>query len=329
MVLLIIPSRQTSSFLGGSDGMNPSHQPGKYEMRPLLSTQTDVTSTEGFLNEISQIQENIRSINDNVQRIQTYQSAMLQTADASELQRHRVAVDELTEDTQRTMAHVKQKLKEIQPTSKHTDLAIHKNQFASVTKSFMDAIERHRQVSLDFQRAESRQMERQIKIANPQATPQEIETAIAQAEQGRPAVFAQQLMQSMNNEQRRYQAQETLDAVQERHEDIKRLAKSIQELSEMFNEMQYLLENQAHVLDTIEASSYDVVNHLEQGNQHVSNAIKSAKATRRKKWICFSIFAVIIIIVVIVVAVEVAPKSGGGGGGGNGQQQQGEQDQQQ
>ncbi|KAI8390998.1 t-SNARE [Radiomyces spectabilis] len=258
-----------------------------------------------------------------------YQSAMLQTADASELQRHRVAVDELTEDTQRTMAHVKQKLKEIQPTSKHTDLAIHKSQFASVTKSFMDAIERHRQVSLDFQRAESRQMERQIKIANPQATPQEIETAIAQAEQGRPAVFAQQLMQSMNNEQRRYQAQETLDAVQERHEDIKRLAKSIQELSEMFNECNISWKIKPTFLTPLKRALMMSCTISNKATSTFPTPLNPPKPHEERNGSVSLFSQSFIIIVVIVVAVEVAPKSGGGGGGGNGQQQQGEQDQQQ
>ncbi|KAF7729873.1 Plasma membrane t-SNARE, secretory vesicle fusion [Apophysomyces ossiformis] len=301
-------SRPDSQSHSTSSGQGAG--PGRYEMRPLLASQTDPSSMDGFLNEISHIQDSIKTINSNVQRIQAAQSAMLQTGDANETARQRATIEDMTDETQRIMTHIKQKLKEIEPNSRHTDLAIRKNQFASVTKSFMDAIERHRQVAIDFQRAESKQLERQIKIANPNATPDEIEQAISQAEQGRPAVFAQQLMQTMSTEQRRYDAQETLDAVQERHEDIRKLAKSVQELSELFQEMQYLLENQAQVLNTIEASSYEVVNHLEQGEKQIGNAIKSAKATRRKKWICFGIFAVIIIVIIIVLVVKFAPRPG-------------------
>ncbi|KAG2227425.1 hypothetical protein INT45_007450 [Circinella minor] len=308
---------------GGVDSQTQP-APGRYEMRPLLSSQSDPSSMDGFLNEISHIQETIRGINENISRVESLQSSMLQAADAREEARIRSQLDSMTSETQQFMTHVKQKIKEIEPTPRHSDLAIRKNQFSNVTKSFMDTIQRHRQVALDFQKAESRQYERQIRIANPNATPDEIDQAISQAEQGRPAVFAQQLMQSMTNEQRRYDGQQTLDAVKERHEDIRRLAKSVEELSSLFEEMQFLLENQAKVLAQIEESSYQVVGDMEKGTQEVGKAVHYAKMTRKKKWICFGIFAVIVIIIVIVLAVHFAPSGGSGGGGdqSGGEQQQ-------
>lgn len=277
-------------------------------MRPLLSTQGDITSVQGFLDQVSHIKESISQINYNVTRIQSHQSSMLQTADVSELSRNRQAVEDLSAETQTIMTHVKQKLKEIEPTSRHTDLAMRKNTFSAVTKQFMDAIENHRRVAIDFQKAESVQLERQIKIANPNATPQEIEQAIAQAENG-GAVFAQQLMQSS----KRQSAQNTLDAVQERHEDIRRLAKSVQELSILFEEMQSMLESQAKVLDQIESSAIDTTNQLEAGTQYIEKAKKSALSTRRNKFICLGIFIVIIIIIAIILGVKLAPKNNNSG----------------
>ncbi|KAI8094879.1 t-SNARE [Gilbertella persicaria] len=294
--------------LNRQDQASQQNNHGGYEMRPLLSTTGDISSVQGFLDEISHIKESIQQINYNVNRVKSYQQSMLQTADANELSRNRQQVDDLTTETQTIMTHVKQKLKEIEPTSRHTDLAMRKNTFSAVTRSFMEAIENHRRVAVEFQKAESQQLERQIKIANPNATPQDIQEAIAGAEQGRNAVFAQQLMQSVSSDYRRQGAQNTLDAVQERHNDIRRLAKSVQELSVLFEEMQQMLEAQAKVLDTIEQSAYETTGQLETGVQYVEKAKASAKATRRKKWICFFIFLIIIIILAIVLAVEI-PKS--------------------
>ncbi|KAI9310647.1 t-SNARE [Dichotomocladium elegans] len=282
---------------------------GVYEMRPLLATQSDPNSMKDFLDEVSHIQETIRNINENISRIQDKQSSMLQAADGREESRIRAELDDLNADTQRKMEHVKHKIKEIEPTSRHSDLAVRKNQFANVTKSFLDTISRHRQVAVDFQKAESRQYERQIRVVNPNATPEEIQQAIAQAEEGRPAVFSQQLMQSMTNEQRRYDGRQALDAVQERHEDIRRLARSVEELSNLFTEMQFLLENQGKVLAQIEESSYQVTQDLEKGNGELTQAVTLARSTRKKKWICFGIFVAIIIIVVIVVVTQVVPKN--------------------
>lgn len=281
---------------------------GGYEMRPLLSSTGEITSVQGFLEQVSHVRESIKQINQNVTRIKSYQSSMLQTADASELERNRELVNDLTAETQSIMTHVKQKLKEIEPTSRHTDIAMRKNAFSTVTKNFMDAIENHRRVALEFQKAEGQQLERQIKIANPNATPQEIQQAISGAEQGRGAVFAQQLMQSVSGDYRRQGAQNTLDAVQERHEDIRKLAKSVQELSVLFEEMQDMLEAQSKVLETIEHSAAETTNQLEAGVQYVEKAKVSAIATRRKKWICFGIFIIILIIIAIILAIYI-PKN--------------------
>jgi syntaxin 1B/2/3 len=72
--------------------------------------------------------------------------------------------------------------------------------------------------------------------------------------------------------------------------------------------MQGLLENQAHVLNTIEASSYEVVNEVEKGNVQLTQAMTIARSTRRKKWIMFGIVALIVIIVVIILVVKLIPQ---------------------
>lgn len=266
----------------------------RYELRSVA------TPMDGFLNSITQLQDQVRSIHTNVDQIQTIQATMLQVTDTKALILHRTELDRLTQSTQALMNETKQKLKMIEPAVGQSDLAIRKNQFAALTKQFLMAIERHRTTALEFQRDEAKQLERQIKIANPDATADDIVSAIAQAERGGSAVFTQQLL-------RQQTAQSTLTAVQERHEDIRRLAQSVQELSDLFQEMQSLLDHQAKVLGEIEVTSYDVVDQIEQGEKHVATAILSAKATRRKKWICFGIFVTILIIIAIVLAVKLAP----------------------
>jgi syntaxin 1B/2/3 len=289
----------------------PGQPTGGYEMRPLLpASKGDISTLEGFLEEIGHVRENIDQINANVELIKSHQSSMLQIADAGELARTRHIVDQLTADTQRIMTHVRQKLKEIEPTSRHRDLATRKNTFSAAMTSFMEAIKKYRIVSMDFQKAEGQQLERQIKIANPNATPQEIQKAITDAEQGGGnAVFAQQLMQAVGNEHRRQNAQNALDAVQGRHEDIRRLAKSVQELSVLFSEMQEMLEHQQHVLDTVEYKAEQASQDIEKGNGEITKATVLARSTRRKKWICFMIFMVIIIILAIVLAIEIPKRS--------------------
>jgi syntaxin 1B/2/3 len=158
-------------------------------------------------------------------------------------------------------------------------------------------------LEIEFQKQEAHQLERQIKIANPNATSEEIDQAVHDAQTGSRPVFAQQLLGQ------RYQAQETLENVTQRHEEIQKLAQSINQLTELFQEMQGLLENQAHVLNTIEASSYEVVNEVEKGGLLVNDATKLARSTRRKKWIMVAIIATIVIVIVIILVVKLVPQN--------------------
>ncbi|KAJ2959381.1 hypothetical protein NQZ79_g5122 [Umbelopsis isabellina] len=274
------------------------------EMRPLMAPPSDPQSTQGFLDQISQLQDAIKGINENVGRLRSLQQNYLQAADESQQSRLRNQLNELNDDTQNMIRTVKDRVKSIEPTQRHPDLGIRKNQFANVSKTFMDTIERYRGLEIEFQKQESQQMERQIKIANPNATADEIDRAVHEAQSGSRPVFAQQLLQ-----QDKYQAQETLENVNQRHQEIQKLAQSINQLTELFQEMQMLLENQSHVLNTIEASSYDVVNDVEKGNTQIGQAVTYARATRRKKWIMFGIIAAIVIIIIIVLVVKLVPQN--------------------
>jgi t-SNARE complex subunit (syntaxin) len=53
--------------------------------------------------------------------------------------------------------------------------------------------------------------------------------------------------------------------VQERHEDIKRIAQTMTELQELFNDMAMLVERQDESIVAIEASAQDVENNMEAG----------------------------------------------------------------
>jgi len=286
--------------------LNRGNQPTpgqNVEMRPLMAPPSDPQSTQGFLDQVSQLQDIMKGINENISRLRGLQQNYLNASEESQQTRLRSQLDGLNEDTNQMIRTVRERVKAIEPTPRHPDLGIRKNQFANVSKSFMDSIERYRGLEIDFQKQEAKQLERQIKIANPDATSEEIDRAVHDAQTGSRPVFAQQLM-SLD---RRYQAEETLQNVNQRHEEIQRLAQSINQLTELFQEMQGLLENQAHVLNTIEASSYEVVNEVEKGNVQLTQAVTLARNTRRKKWIMFGIIALIIIVVVIVLVVHFVP----------------------
>ena len=70
--------------------------------------------------------------------------------------------------------------------------------------------------------------------------------------------------------------------MQERHEDIKRIAQTMTELQELFNDMAMLVERQDEQIQTIEASANDVETNMGAAHVQIEKGVKSAKKARRK-----------------------------------------------
>ncbi|RUS26534.1 t-SNARE [Jimgerdemannia flammicorona] len=272
---------------------------GKIEMRPLLAPQSDPASTQRFLDDVTNIQETISGIHDNIGRIRSYQSTILEASDDNEQARVAQQLEELDNDTQRTLNNVKNRVKAIEPNPRVPDFNIRKLQFANLTKIFMDTIAKYRTVQLDFQRSESLMLERQIRVAKPNASQQDIDDAIADAQQGRP-IFTRSLAQLADGN-RRAQAEGTLKAVQDRHENIRKLAKTIEELSQLFQEMALIVEQQGKMIDQIEVNTTDAVSDLEKANKEIDVAVGTARSTRGKRWLCLGIAVVVLIILVLIL----------------------------
>lgn len=146
----------------------------------------------------------------------------------------------------------------------------------------MDLIQEYRLVEQKSRDRYRARMERQYKIVKPDATEAEIKQAI-ETDQG-TQVFANALTQST----RYADARNAYREVQERHEDIKRIAQTMTELQELFNDMAMLVslprlwqletiaeslyaqvERQDEAIMTIEASAQDVEQNMEAGHKEI------------------------------------------------------------
>lgn len=125
--------------------LNRGNQPTpgqNVEMRPLMAPPSDPQSTQGFLDQVSQLQDIMKGINENISRLRGLQQNYLNASEESQQTRLRSQLDGLNEDTNQMIRTVRERVKAIEPTPRHPDLGIRKNQFANVSKSFMDSIER-------------------------------------------------------------------------------------------------------------------------------------------------------------------------------------------
>ncbi|KAF8201665.1 syntaxin [Pholiota molesta] len=170
------------------------------------------------------------------------------------------------------------------------DGQIKKQQAAFVKSKFVEAIQNYQAVEQQYRTKYKQRMERQYKIVKPDATPDEIR-AVVNDEQG-GQIFSQASRAAYRE-------------VQERHEDIKRIERTLAELAQLFNDMSVLVEQQEETINVIQAQAAGVEKDTEVGLQYTDKAVSSARAARKKRWICFFITLVLLAIIGIIVGIVV------------------------
>jgi syntaxin 16 len=96
-------------------------------------------------------------------------------------------------------------------------------------------------------------------------------------------------------------------SVQARDEEIVQIAKSIQELSDIFKELNILVVDQGTLLDRIDHNVDIALDRVKAGVEHVTKAEKSHKSAR--PFACITILMVLIIVMVIIIAVRQKAKT--------------------
>ncbi|KAF9521191.1 hypothetical protein BS47DRAFT_1335306 [Hydnum rufescens UP504] len=254
-----------------------------------------------FYSEISSIQEEIKAFNANVQEISDLHSRSLNNMDDNVVKRNAAQREALVEDTSALSAVLKRRIKalERQPGSGR-DGQIRKQQTGLVKSKFVEAIQNYQEVERQYRAKYKQRMERQFRIVKPDATPEEVKAVVEDDQGGQ--IFSQALL----NSNRYGESRAAYREVQERHEDIKRIEKTLTELAQLFNDMSVLVEQQDESITVIEAHAETATKDLETGVKETDRAVVSARAARRKRWICFIILLIILAIIGIVVGIVVA-----------------------
>jgi len=257
-------------------------------------------SMSAFYSEISSIQDDLRTFNDNVSRISDLHSRSLDNTDDAAAQRVAQQLDDLIADTSALSNMLKRRIKSLekQPGSGR-DGQIRRQQTGLVKQKFVEAIQNYQSVEQQYRTKYKQRLERQFKIVKPDATPEEVKAVVNDDQGGQ--IFSQALM----NSNRYGEARSAYREVQERHEDIKRIEKTLTELAQLFNDMSVLVEQQEEQINVIETTAGTVEKDTEAGLGYTEKAVVSARAARKKRWICFALLLVILAIIAIIIAVEV------------------------
>ena len=94
--------------------------------------------------------------------------------------------------------------------------------------------------------------------------------------------------------------------VNQRDEEITRIAKSIEELAQIFKELAVLVIDQGTILDRIDFNMESAVEHAKEGVQQLQTAEKHQKNALPMR--CIAALVVLIVIMLIVLIVKHSPQ---------------------
>jgi syntaxin 1B/2/3 len=290
---------------GGGYYRNIQQPPAQNPVEMTQFRQQQTPNANTFFDEVSSISESIREIQNNVSQIEELHARTLGTISDDSSTKNKL--DNLLLSTRTIANDIKTRIKSIEAMNARlppntSDLNVRKAQAAALRKKFMETIQNYQQVEYQNRQKYRQRMERQYRIVKPNATQDEIEQVLDN--DGGNQVFAQSLLQSS-----RYgEARAALAEVQQRHDDIKKIEKTIEELANLFQEMNLVVDQQDAEIEHIENEAIQVTNDMEAGVQHIGKALEHAKSARKKKWICFLIIIILLAIIAAVIYFFVIKK---------------------
>lgn len=253
-----------------------------------------------ILNECRAIDDGVGQIEGNLNQLRMLQERSLNEADGAGSQTQR-QLDSLSSETMAMYRALTDRVRKVK-SSPEASQARNTAQVNRVDRRLKTAINQYQQIESGFRQKSRDQLERQYRYVRPDADEREVRDAVDDAANGGGQIFQQALMQS----DRRGQARAVLNAVQDRHEQMKKIEQQMIELAQLFQDMDTLIVQQEVQVAQIEQKAEEVVENLDKGNEEIVVAVETAKKTRKKKWICLGIVVAIVIIIAAAVAIYFA-----------------------
>ncbi|KAK6528812.1 Plasma membrane t-SNARE, secretory vesicle fusion [Orbilia ellipsospora] len=266
-------------------------------MTPLNGQPPQQThNPQAFFGEIAELRQLNSDINDMISELENLHHETLNSVD--ENPQNASLVEGTTAEIGRKNKDLAQRIRMLK--SKNVNDPDKFNQCGVLQRTFETTLNRYQNVEVTYQKRIKERVARQYKIANPNATEEEIREVVN-------GTGGEQIFAEATKNTRTGAARSALAEVRSRHNDIQKIERAMIELSELFEQMNQLVVEQQEVVDTIESHAVKIEDDTSHAVKELDTAIKSAEGARRKKWWCLLLVLIIIIIVVIIAVVVTKP----------------------
>lgn len=248
-----------------------------------------------FFAEVDDIKKNLTQYDDFVDRIESLHQRSMAEVNDDQLGLINSQISTLVDETMALAKEIRTRIQALLNRSQNNSTKM--AQAENVKHQFSSSVQRYMGIQSAFRQKYRERAERQYRTVRPEASEDEVKQAIDEADAGNNQIFAQAIL----NSNRRGQAQSVLDEVQSRHHAIVKISKDMEELSQLFHDLEVMAAEQAAPVQQIEVRAEQAQTDIERGVGETSQAVKSARAARRKKWICLGIVLLICVILAVVL----------------------------
>ncbi|KDN42196.1 t-SNARE, partial [Tilletiaria anomala UBC 951] len=234
---------------------------------------------EDFFRQLSDISDTVTLIDDQVSAIGAAHANSLDQADEASAHMAEQEVTHLQSLARSLLSACKAKLlgmfraAQLLPLSS-PDRATQLAQIAAAKERLKGVLQRYYELEQSFRAKYRARAERKYRSVDPTATPEELSAVLNDDDNGQ--AFFQQAMRSCT---RPGEARTALREVQERHEDIRKIERTLAELAALFNDIDILLTEHGdevsaifHTTEVSKEAMKEAESYLAQGAEHARRA---------------------------------------------------------
>ncbi|BCS16840.1 hypothetical protein CBS115989_4201 [Aspergillus niger] len=263
---------------------------GSYEMGSY-NQPADATT---LLNKCREINDGIADLRAKREgQLAAAQNALLDSSTGKEDQVARQTLDYIEDEVNNGFRYLRDLLKKVKQTPGSGDSRV-QTQIDVTSRNLRREIEQYQRCQSDFQKRLREQVRRRYEIANPEASPEEIEQGVDNVLLGQEQSF--QVTGS-----RTRQANDARQAALERSAAIRKIEQDMMELGRLYQEVAELVHQQEPAVEQINQDADNVAQNVSNANNQITEAIASARRARKWKW-----YALLVVILIIAIVVGVA-----------------------
>ncbi|VVT55371.1 uncharacterized protein SAPINGB_P004563 [Magnusiomyces paraingens] len=254
-----------------------------------------------YFEEIEDLKKTIAEYDSNVDRIESLHQRSLVEVNDEQLQILNSQIRALVDETSALAKELRGRIQQLLNESQYDNTK--RVQADNIKTQFQSSVRRYQGVESAFRNRYREQAERQYRTIKPEAPEEEVRAVVTQALEDPSGQGGQIFSQALLNSNRRGEAQAALGEVRARHEGILQIAKTMEELAGLFQDLETMVAEQAAAVDQVDVHVEQAQHDIERGLGETSGAVGYARKARRKKWICFGICVLVCLILALVLGL--------------------------